>query len=65
MHARMVEHLPALRHAQEARALFKRLRAELRHLQKLLSAGERTVFLAEGDDVLRRHIRQARDLPQE
>ena len=65
MHARVVEHLPALRHAQKACALFKRLRPQLWDLLDLRARGERAVFLTVGDDVFGCRRVQARDLPQQ
>ena len=65
VHARVVEHLPALRHAQKACALFKRLRPQLRDLLDLRARGERAVFLTVGDDVFGCRRVQARDLPQQ
>ena len=47
----MVEHVFALRYAQEARTLLKRPGTELGDLEKLSSRGKYAVFLAEGDDV--------------
>ena len=61
----VVKHLAALRHAKEARALLERLGAELRHLVYLLTAGESAVFLAVGDDVLRRGLVETGDALQE
>ena len=49
----VIEHLLALRHAQEACTLLEGLGAELRHLVDGLAAGEDTVLLAIGDNVLR------------
>ncbi|MPN14970.1 hypothetical protein SDC9_162299 [bioreactor metagenome] len=56
MHARVVKHEFALRHAQKARALFERLRPHLRHLHELLAATKRAVFLAIDHDVLRERL---------
>ena len=49
----VVQHVPALRHPQEARALLKGLRPQLRHLFQRRPGGERPVFLPENHDVFR------------
>ena len=49
----MVENIFALRHAQEACTLLKRLRAELRHLFYGGAGRIGAVFLAVNDDIFR------------
>ena len=56
----VIEHLLALRHAQEACALLESLGAELRHLIDGLAAGEDAVLLTVGDDVLRGGLGETR-----
>ena len=59
MDGSVVQHLFALRHAQEARALLESLGAQLRHLVDGLAAGEDAVFLPVGHDVFGRGPVQA------
>ena len=61
----VVEHVFALRHAQEARALLEGLRPELRHLLQLAARGKGAVFLAVRNDILRRRRGQTGNAPQQ
>ena len=65
MDAGTVEHLRALRHAQEAGCLLVGFLPELRHLQHLFARGKGTVFLPIGYDVFCRGRIQSGDAPQQ
>ena len=65
VHGGIVQHVFALAHAQEARALLKRLGAELRHLLELRPALECAVLLAVLHNVLRYGGRYAGNLFQQ
>ncbi|MPM35682.1 hypothetical protein SDC9_82275 [bioreactor metagenome] len=65
MHARVVKHQLALRHAEESRALLERLRPHFRHFHELLAAHERAILLAVSDDIFRERFVQPRNLAQQ
>ena len=63
MNRRRIQRVAAV-HAQEARALLKRLRPQLRHLLELRAGGD-AVFVAIGDDVVRQRLADARHVRQQ
>src|SRR5690606_17924592 len=62
---RRIERLVAVGNPQESGALLERLLAEPRHLQEILAALERSVLVAEADDILRDRRRETRDAREE
>ena len=65
MNAGRVENVFPLRHAQEARALLKRLRPDARHLFERGARRVRPVCLAVGDNIFRRRVVEPGDIGKE
>ena len=65
VNAGRVENVFPLRHAQEARALLKRLRPDARHLFERGARRVRPVCLAVGDNIFRRRVVEPGDIGKE